>query len=338
MEDGKDMAERELVRKVTIRNIPESWKRDVTLQGGNKFQTLEDAKKALMKIERTYDFEPQKSCKKMRKTPSDNGNKNGDKTDTSSSGKKQCRLQGHDHVWKDCPNTLYSSSFTGTQFSVIRDCERAAAHEANLEDKTQANGTCGAGSSSGTGYSGSPNRTSDVGSSSGTGSTGSSSGNSGARSSRGTGGVDNSSSPGSVGSPRGTGSADSSSGNGSMGSSSGTNNTGSRSRFGNASSSTPHSNSFFSRWSRQLNQITQPTLRSVFYQSFVLMSRFQTQQHDQHLLSRDHFPICDQQKYKCTKKTNYTTNKNAKTNHMTNLFPHCTTQNRPTTRPTFFEC
>ena len=55
----------------------------------------------------------------------------------------------------------------------------------------------------------------------------------------------------------------------------------------------PHSNSLYFCWSRQLNQITQPTLRSVFY-LFFTMSWFQTQRHNQHLLSRDHFPLCDQ--------------------------------------------
>jgi hypothetical protein len=134
---GKEMTERELVRKVVTANIPESWKRDFTLQGGDKLKTLKDAKKALMKIERAYGFEPRTSRKKARTKTSDNGNENGDRTDSSSSGKKQCRLQGHDHMWKDCPNNPYSSGFGGTHFSIIRERERAAANEAKLEDKNK---------------------------------------------------------------------------------------------------------------------------------------------------------------------------------------------------------
>ena len=60
----------------------------------------------------------------------------------------------------------------------------------------------------------------------------------------------------------------------------------------------PHSNSLYFCWSHQPNQITRPTLRSVFYQFVVPISRFQTQRHDQPLLSRGHFLIFDQQKYK----------------------------------------
>ena len=123
--------------QTVTRNIPEFLKQIFTLQGGNKLKTLKDAKKALMKIEQAYDSEPQTSCKKTRNKPSDNGNENGNKSDSSSSGKKQCRLQGHDHMWKDCPNNPYSSGFTGTHFSVIRDCEHAAANEATLEDKNK---------------------------------------------------------------------------------------------------------------------------------------------------------------------------------------------------------
>ena len=135
--DGKEMTKRELVKKVATRNIPESWKHDFTLQSGDKLKTLIYSKKILMKVERAYDFEPRKSRKKTRKKPSDNGNENGDKTDSTSSGRKQRRLQGHDHMWKDCPNNPYSSSFAGTHFSIIRDREHAAANEANLEDKNK---------------------------------------------------------------------------------------------------------------------------------------------------------------------------------------------------------
>ena len=40
-------------------------------------------------------------------------------------------------MWKDCPNNPYSSCFTGSHFSVIRDRERASANEAKLDDKTK---------------------------------------------------------------------------------------------------------------------------------------------------------------------------------------------------------
>jgi hypothetical protein len=85
--DGQEMTERKLVRKVVIRNIPESWKRDFALKGGEKLKTLKYAKRALMTIERAYDFEPRTRRKKTRNKASDNGNENGDKTDTSSLGK-----------------------------------------------------------------------------------------------------------------------------------------------------------------------------------------------------------------------------------------------------------
>ena len=40
-------------------------------------------------------------------------------------------------MWKDCPNNPYSIGFGGTHFSIICDRERAAANEANLEDKNK---------------------------------------------------------------------------------------------------------------------------------------------------------------------------------------------------------
>ena len=64
--DGQEMTERKLVRKVVIRNIPESSKQAFTLQEGDKLKTLKDEKKALMKIEQAYGSEPRTSRKKTR--------------------------------------------------------------------------------------------------------------------------------------------------------------------------------------------------------------------------------------------------------------------------------
>ena len=41
----------------------------------------------------------------------------------------KCRLNGHNHLWRNCPNNPSSKNYNETHYSIIRDQERAGTTE-----------------------------------------------------------------------------------------------------------------------------------------------------------------------------------------------------------------
>ena len=111
------LSERETIRKVITPNIPREWERDYLLKEGDKAKTLKAVKTILKTIEKAHrndKVEQEPSGKKKPKEPAPN------KTDND-----KCRLNGHNHLWKNCPNNPRSKNYNGTHYSKIRDQERA---------------------------------------------------------------------------------------------------------------------------------------------------------------------------------------------------------------------
>ena len=111
------LSERETIRKVISPNIPRAWERDYLLKEGDKAKTLKAVKTILKTIEKAHrndEVEEEPSSKKKPKEPAHNP------TDIN-----KCRLNGHNHLWKNCPNNPISKSYNGTHYSKIREQERA---------------------------------------------------------------------------------------------------------------------------------------------------------------------------------------------------------------------
>ena len=88
------------------------------MKEGDKAKTLKAAKTTLKTIEKAHrnikvEEEPSGN-KKPKEHPTPNT------TDTN-----KCRLIGHNHNWKNCPNNPASKNYNGTHYSKIREQERA---------------------------------------------------------------------------------------------------------------------------------------------------------------------------------------------------------------------
>ena len=116
--EAEKLSERETIRKIITPNIPKEWERDYLLKEGDKAKTLKAAKtilKIIEKADRSKKMEEEPSGKKKPKEqPAPNT------TDTN-----KCRLIGHNHTWKNCPNNPASKNYNGTHYSKIREQERA---------------------------------------------------------------------------------------------------------------------------------------------------------------------------------------------------------------------
>ena len=95
--ESEKLSEPETIRKIITPNIPKEWERDYLLKEGDRAKTLKAAKTILKIIEKAD------RSKKMEEEPS--GKKTPKEqpapypTDTN-----KCRLIGHNHLWKNCPN------------------------------------------------------------------------------------------------------------------------------------------------------------------------------------------------------------------------------------------
>ena len=91
---------------------------DYILKEGDKAKTIKAVKTILETIEKAHGndkVEEEPSGNKKHKEPVPN------QTDT-----KKCRLNGHSqHLWRNCPNNPSSKNYNGTQYSKIREQERA---------------------------------------------------------------------------------------------------------------------------------------------------------------------------------------------------------------------
>ena len=115
--DSEKLSERETICKVITPNIPKEWERDYLLKEGDKAKTLKAAKTILKTIEKAHrnsEVEEEPSGNKKPKEPASTI------TDTN-----KCRLIGHNHLWKNCPNNPVSKNYNGIHYSKIREQERA---------------------------------------------------------------------------------------------------------------------------------------------------------------------------------------------------------------------
>ena len=95
----KKYSEEELIEKVVTDNIPDSWVDNFELLDGPKATTILDVQLTLQKIERC---ENNKNSQRTEKSNEGKGKKSGDNGNKNRSN--PCRIEGHDHDWKDCPN------------------------------------------------------------------------------------------------------------------------------------------------------------------------------------------------------------------------------------------
>ena len=127
--EEEKLGERETIRKVITPNIPKQWERDYILKEGERAKTLKAVKTILKTIEKAHgngEVEKEPSGKKKPGEPAPN-----------QSETNKCRLIGHNHLWKNCPNNPTSKNYNGTHYSRIREQERAGTPAPNKnEDKS----------------------------------------------------------------------------------------------------------------------------------------------------------------------------------------------------------
>ena len=87
------------------------------MKEGDKTKTLKAVKTTLKTIEKAH------RNGEVEKEPS--GNKKPKEPVHQSTDINKCRLNGHNHLWKNCPNNLNSKNYNGTHCSKVQDQERA---------------------------------------------------------------------------------------------------------------------------------------------------------------------------------------------------------------------
>ena len=126
--EADKMSDREAVRKIIAPNIPNDWRKDFILKEGDKAKNFKQVKTILKTIEKARgvnktDKEESSGKKKTPKEPA-----------PTPPDKNKCRLVGHNHNWKNCPNNPNSKNYNGIHYSKIREQERAGAAAVRKND------------------------------------------------------------------------------------------------------------------------------------------------------------------------------------------------------------
>ena len=90
-------------QKIILNAIPEAWERDFESFDGPDKTTIREVQEVLLKIERCEDLEAKHNAKKEDRQKGKKRTKEGDEKGKKKS-KNPCRIEGHDHDWKDCPD------------------------------------------------------------------------------------------------------------------------------------------------------------------------------------------------------------------------------------------
>ena len=122
---AQKLTERELIKTVILKTIPNKWLQDLKRANNYNVATLEELQSVLKPIEEADESDQQESSRlkhKPRVERSDNGPSRG-------RGNNPCNKDGHKHDWKDCPDNKYGNK---SHESHQQDMQRDSSQERTI--------------------------------------------------------------------------------------------------------------------------------------------------------------------------------------------------------------
>lgn len=100
------LTEHEIICKIITNNIPKFWERDWILKDDGQAKMIKSVKKILKILKKVYATGKKEPSNKKVKEAATNTTKN-----------NMYHLNGHNYLWKDCPNNPNSEKYNETRDS-----------------------------------------------------------------------------------------------------------------------------------------------------------------------------------------------------------------------------
>ena len=137
MKNGaQKLTERELIKTVVLKTIPNKWLQDLKRANNHNLTTLKAFQTVLTPIEEANEDDQQDNFRSKQKPRFER--QSYESTSSRGRGNNPCKKDGHKHDWKDCPDNKYGSkSHENNQ----QDMQRDSSQERTLsfEDRHESN-------------------------------------------------------------------------------------------------------------------------------------------------------------------------------------------------------